>query len=147
VFCREHALQLQRAGEELATTGGEVVLVGLGAPAQAAEFKRETGVPFRLLVSPDKAAYRAMDLKRGSNWDVLGPRALAAVPRAVSGGGSWRRPRQDWHQLGGAFVIAPGGRVVWAHRARHSGDNAPPEALVAAFEEASERGAGRSPSA
>jgi hypothetical protein len=136
VFCREHALQLQRDRQRLAGAGGDVVLVGLGRPEQAAAFKSETGVGFRLLVSPDKSAYRAMDLRRGTNRDVLGLRALASVPRAVRGGGSWRRPRQDWHQLGGTFVIAPGGELVWSHRATHSGDNATTDEIVAALEDA-----------
>jgi AhpC/TSA antioxidant enzyme len=140
VFCREHALQLQRDRDRLEATGGDVVVVGLGTPGQAAAFKSETGTPFRLLASPDKAAYRAMDLERGSNADVLGLRALGSVPRAVRGGGSWRWPKQDWHQLGGAFVIAPGGEIIWSHRASHSGDNPDHEALVAALRTAGASG-------
>jgi hypothetical protein len=136
VFCREHALQLQRDRDRIAGTGGEVVLVGLGRPEHAASFKRETGIGFRLLTSPDKSAYRAMDLERGSNAAVLGMRALRSVPRAVRGGGSWRWPKQDWHQLGGTFVIAPGGAVTWSHRAAHSGDNATTAQIVDALEEA-----------
>jgi hypothetical protein len=136
VFCREHTLQLQRERDRLAATGGDVVVIGLGRPEHAAAFKAEMGIDFRLLVSPDKAAYRAMDLKRGTNRDVLGLRALASVPRAVRGGGRWRSPRQDWHQLGGTFVIAPGGEVVWAHRASHSGDNATTDQIIAALEQA-----------
>jgi AhpC/TSA antioxidant enzyme len=130
---------LQRDHEHFTATGGELVLVGLGTPAHAAEFKAETGIPFRLLVSPDKAAYRAMDLKRGTNAEVLGLRAIRATPRALRGGGSWRLPRQDWHQLGGSFVIAPGGELVWSHRAAHSGDNAPSERLLAALATAQRR--------
>jgi hypothetical protein len=133
VFCREHALQLQRDQDRFSAAGAEVVVVGLGSPARAAAFKAETSLPFRLLVSPDRAAYRAMDLERGTNAEVLGLRALASVPRAVRGGGSWRWPKQDWHQLGGTFVIAPGGKVAWAKRATHSGDNASTEQIEAAL--------------
>jgi hypothetical protein len=131
---------LQRDKDRFSGTGGEVVLVGLGTPAHAAAFKRETDIPFRLLVSPDKAAYRAMDLERGSNADVLGLRALRKVPRALRAGGSWRWPKQDWHWLGGAFVIAPGGEVVWSHRATHSGDNPSNELLLAALQTAGRAG-------
>jgi hypothetical protein len=131
---------LQRDEDRFSATGGEVVLVGLGTPAHAAAFKQETGIPFRLLVSPDKAAYRAMELKRGSNADVLGLRALSKVPRALRGGGSWRWPKQDWHWLGGAFVIAPRGDVVWSHQTTHSGDNPPNEPLLAALQAAGRTG-------
>jgi hypothetical protein len=128
---------LQRDRDRFAAAGGDVVTVGLGAPADAAQFKAESGIPFPLLVSPDKAAYRAMDLKRGSLREVLlGLRVIKAGRRARGNGATWRRPKQDWHQLGGAFVIAPGGRLVWSHRAAHSGDNPPHEPMLAAIRQA-----------
>jgi hypothetical protein len=42
---------------------------------------------------------------------------------ATGGNRPKKRPEQDWHQLGGAFVFARGGAVVWSHRARHAGDS------------------------
>jgi AhpC/TSA antioxidant enzyme len=96
-------------------------LVGMGTPAHARAFKEETGVGFGVLLSPDKAAYEAMDLKRGSTRDVFSPRAALSSLRRVAHA-PLRPPEQDWHQLGGTFVIAPGGEVVFAHRAQHPAD-------------------------
>jgi peroxiredoxin len=112
---------------------GRLWLVGMGSPAHARAFKDETGVTFGVLLSPDKKAYAAMDLRRGSTADVFSPRAaLSSLKRARHQ--PLRPPEQDWHQLGGTFVIAPGGEVVLAHRGEFPGDEPDVEAVAAALE-------------
>ncbi len=79
------------------------------------------------------ALVEAMDLLRGSFRQVFGIAAQRVARRCAPGigleraaaGGNRpkRRPEQDWHQLGGAFVFRPGGRLVWSHRSRHAGDD------------------------
>ena len=122
-------MQLHDHREQFA---GRLTLVGMGTPAHARAFKEETGVDFPLLLSPDKRAYEAMDLKRGSNRDVFSPAALASSLRRARHL-PLRAPEQDWHQLGGSFVIAPGGEVVFAHRAEHPADEPDVGALLAAL--------------
>jgi hypothetical protein len=39
-------------------------------------------------------------------------------------------------QLGGAMVIGPSGRVVWARMAEDAGDNASPKEILAAASQA-----------
>ena len=107
-------------------------LVGMGTPAHARAFKEETGVDFPVLVSPDKTAYEAMDLRRGSSADVFSPRALAATLRRARHL-PLRPPEQDWHQLGGTFVIGPGDDVLFAHRASHPADEPDIEAVALAL--------------
>jgi len=113
---------------------GRLWLVGLGTPAQARAFKEETGVGFPVLLSPDKAAYEAMDLRRGSTADVFSPRALRALLRRARHQ-PLRAPEQDWHQLGGTFVIGPGDEIRFAHRARHPADEPDVEAVALALRE------------
>ena len=48
--------------------------------------------------------------------------------------GGHRSPDQDMRQLGGAFVILPGGRVVFEQRSDAAGDHADPAAVIAALE-------------
>ena len=43
------------------------------------------------------------------------------------------RPVGNIAQLGGALVVAPGGDVLLARRARHAGGSADPDALLAAL--------------
>lgn len=111
---------------------GRLWLVGMGTAAHAQAFKQETGVTFGVLLSPDMAAYEAMDLRRASAREVFAPRALASTLTRLRHQ-PMRAPEQDWHQLGGTFVIAPGAHVVFAHRAAHPADEPDTEALAAAL--------------
>ena len=111
---------------------GRLWLVGMGTPAHAQAFKKETGVDFGVLLSPDKAAYEAMDLKRGSNAEVFSPKGLVKSLRRARHQ-PMRPPEQDWHQMGGTFVITPGGDIVFAHRGEHPGDEPEVGAIAAAL--------------
>lgn len=131
VQCRVGAMELER-DRRLLPADPNLWLVGMGTPAQARAFKQQTGVRFPLLLSPDLRAYEAMNLPRGRLWQIFGPAAQRVARRrakgvglereAVGGNRPKQRPEQDWHQLGGAFVFAAGGELVWSHRARHAGD-------------------------
>ena len=141
-------MQLHRDRDRLAATGGDVVLVGMGTPAHAQRFKEETGVEFPILLSRDKAAYRAMELKRGSTREVFAPGQLTSSVMRAMGMGTGRakggtlalRPaEQDWHQFGGAFVVAPGGELVFEQRARDPSDTATVEDLERALKDAASR--------
>ena len=138
VQCRVGSMELER-DRHLLGPEPNVWLVGMGTPAQALAFKQQTGVRFPVLLSADLSAYEAMDLPRGSVRQIFGLAAQRVARRRAKGvgleraaeGGNRpkRRPEQDWHQLGGAFVFAPGGAVLWSHRARHAGDDPDPRLL------------------
>lgn len=132
-FCRAHAAEIQERYDELEAAGGGAVAIGMGTPAHAAEFREMSGIEFPLLVSPDTALHERAGLTRG-NW----LRVIASLPQAAR---DLRRhgakvTGADMSQLAGTFVVAPGGALVYAHRARTASDNAPVEAIVAAIREA-----------
>jgi peroxiredoxin len=145
VQCRVGAMELER-DRALLGSDPNVWLVGMGTPEQARAFKQQTGARFPLLLSQDLRAYEAMSLPRGSVRQVFGIAAQRVARRRARGDGLDRvaeggnrpkkRPEQDWHQLGGAFVLAPGGTVVWSHRARHAGDDPDHRALGEALRRA-----------
>jgi peroxiredoxin len=132
VQCRVGSMELER-DRDLLGPDPNVWLVGMGTPVQARAFKEQTGVRFPLLLSSDLRAYEAMSLPRGGLRQIFGIAAQRVAHRRAKGIGLDRvaeggnrpkqRPEQDWHQLGGAFVLAPGGQIVWSHRARHAGDD------------------------
>lgn len=133
VQCRVGAMELER-DRQLLPAEANVWLLGMGTPVQAEAFRQQTGVRFPVLVSTDMRAYEAMNLPRGSFRQIFGLAAQRVARRRAKGVGLDReaeggnrpksRPEQDWHQLGGAFVFAQGGEVVWSHRSRHAGDSA-----------------------
>ncbi len=148
VQCRVGAMELERDRHMLGPDPN-VWLVGMGTPVQAQAFKQQTGVRFPLLLSADLQAYHAMDLPRGSLRQIFGLAAQRIARRRARGVGLDReaqggnrpkaRPEQDWHQLGGAFVFAPGGAIVWSHRARHAGDDPDHATLTQALHDADDR--------
>lgn len=132
VQCRVGSMELER-DRGLLPEDPNVWLVGMGSGRQARAFKEQTGVRFPVLLSPDLRAYEAMDLPRGNIRQIFGLAAQRVARRRAKGVGLDRqaaggnrpkaRPEQDWHQLGGAFVFARGGRLAWSHRSRHAGDS------------------------
>lgn len=110
-------------------------MVGMGTPAHGAAFKSETGAELPLLFSRDKSAYRAMDLGRASTGRVFHPRAVASGLRRRASFVA-KAPEQDWHQLGGAFVIDTSGNVVFEHRSRWPGDEPDLDELAGALRRA-----------
>lgn len=132
VQCRVGAMELER-DRELLGPDPNLWLIGMGTAVQARAFKQQTGVRFPVLLSADLGAYEAMNLPRGSLRQIFGIAAQRVARRRAKGIGLDRQaeggnrpktqPEQDWHQLGGTFVFARGGRLVWSHRARHAGDS------------------------
>ena len=149
VQCRVGAMELER-DRDLLAPDPNVWLIGMGTAVQARAFKQQTGVRFPVLLSADLGAYEAMNLPRGSLRRIFGLAAQRVARRRAKGVGPRRRPEggnrpkarpeQDWHQLGGAFVFARGGQLVWSHRARHAGDG-PDHLLGEALRAADDRSA------
>ena len=73
-----------------------------------------------------------MDLKRGTTREVFAPGAARSTLKRLRHL-PLRAPEQDWHQLGGTFVVAPGGEVVFAHRAEHPADEPEISAILDAL--------------
>jgi dehydrogenase/reductase SDR family protein 12 len=117
---------------EIRRRGAELVIVGNGSPYFAASFREELRLDCPVLVDPELTAYRAAGLRRG-RVEILSPRVPLNAVRAL-----WRGARQqgvhgDPWQLGGMFVIRPGGEVVYRHVSREAGDHPPIEDVLAAL--------------
>ncbi len=102
----------------------------------AAHFRDEEKIPFRLLVDHDQDSYAALDLRNATAMQIYGPKQVMKSAFNVMKGHGVALARQDFHQLGGAAVIAPGGAVVFVHRAKDSSDNVSADVLLDALEEA-----------
>ncbi len=90
---------------------------------------------FPCLADPDRAAYKAFGLKRGSWWDVLlNPAVIARGMEAARKGHHIERPIGDGMQLPGTFIIDRSGIVRYARFAHHSGDHPQTGELVMALQ-------------
>jgi NAD(P)-dependent dehydrogenase (short-subunit alcohol dehydrogenase family) len=117
--------------------GIEVVIVGNGNRDFAEDFREEFGIEGQLLVDPDLHAYRAAGLRRGRR-EIVSARIFGNAIRAFRSGARQTAIQGDPWQLGGVFVIAPGGELRFEYRSVAAGDHASPEAIEAALDESAE---------
>jgi hypothetical protein len=140
VFCREHAMQLHRDRDDFEAAGVELAVVGQGTPRHAAHFRGEYGLGFRLLVDPDREAYKAAGAKRATVSELFGPRVMARGFRAAAANRiAQGRTQGDAGQLGGVLVVVPDGAVTYAHMAEDASDVPPNEEILQAARSAAER--------
>ena len=123
---------MRDAHDEIQRQGIRLVVIGNGQPQHAQAFREDERIPFELWVDPDMGAYRAAGLRRGL-LKAVSWRSPGHVWRAMRKGFRQAGIRGDPWQLGGAFVITPKGKTVFAHVSREAGDHAALPKLMAAL--------------
>jgi len=118
---------------EIHKRGAEIAIIGNGSAAFASAFREEFELTCPLLVDPELRAYRAAGLRRG-RVEILSPKVPLHGLRAFLGGARQHGVQGDPWQLGGVFVIRPGGRLAYRYVSGEAGDHAPVQAILAALE-------------
>lgn len=108
----------------------EVVLILFTRQRNLRGYRSRVGIPYTVVTSEDRAAYRAYGLGRGSAWRVYGPRVLAQYARLLVRGRRLERPSEDTLQLGGDFVVGRDGELVYEFRSSGPDDRPPVDDLV-----------------
>jgi NAD(P)-dependent dehydrogenase (short-subunit alcohol dehydrogenase family)/peroxiredoxin len=120
--------------DEIRKAGAELVIVGNGAQNFAAAFREDYALDGPLLVDPELRGYRAAGLRRG-RVELLSPRLPLNALRALWSGSRQGAIQGDPWQLGGVFVIRPGGELAYRYVSREAGDHPPVDDIVAALAE------------
>ncbi len=131
-------MQLRDDRERFEKAGAKVVLIGLGKPDRAAWFCEDKAIPFACLADPEQRAYEAYGLRKAGISEILRAENGLKYLRLNLNPETRQRPGkrgEDQLQLGGTFVVDTGGAIRFAHRNRHTGDNPPNDAVLAALEE------------
>src|SRR5258708_31033679 len=136
MFCREHVGQLREHETEFKRQGAKLAAIGLGDRNYARLFREETGITFPLLIDEDRLAYRAAGLRKGNLLHIFRRDNAAARARAKAGGYKQVKLGRDPFQLGGSFIFLPANTDLYAHISKTFGDNASPDALLAALRNA-----------
>ena len=133
-------MQLHRDREQFEAAGARLAVIGQGTPRHAEHFVEEYDLDgMEVLVDPERETYEAAGAKIATLDELYNPKVvargtkLAATERLVQG-----RTQGHGAQLGGVLVIAPDGRVVWAHMADDASDNPPNEEVLKAVAEAAD---------
>jgi hypothetical protein len=124
---------LDRARDEFAAAGANLVLIGQLTPRHAAHFRRRQKIELPVLADEDRATYKAAGAKVGSLSELVGPKVVARGALTTLRTGKLQG-RTIGHpaQLGGAMVISPTGEIVWSHMAKDASDNASPDEILSA---------------
>lgn len=117
--------------------GTLTVLVTFTDPILVDPYAVEHQLGYPILVSPDRAAYRAFGLGRGSIARVWGPKAARRYLEILRADGraglrNLRRPTEDTLQLGGDFVVDATGKLVYGFWGDGPDDRPPVDDLIAA---------------
>ena len=133
MHCRGYAVQLDRARGEFEAAGAHLVLVGQGSPRQTTHFRRRQELSLPVLCDERRESYKLAGAKVGSMGDLIGPKSvMKGLATTARTGKVQGRPVGNVAQLGGAMVIAPGGRVVFKHMAKDASDNAGVDDILSA---------------
>lgn len=126
---------MDAARDRLAAAGCSVLVVSQAKPESLARYAARSGWGVPLAADPDRAAYRAFGLERTSWLTFFRPRVLLGYFRGMLRGYGVKRPDagEDLLQLGGDFVLARGGRVVFAHPSTDPTDRSTVAAILAAL--------------
>lgn len=123
---------MRHAADRLAGEGIAIAVVGMGNLEEASDVVRTLGLPFPVLLDPERQAYHAFGLLEGGANAFLTPRSAGALARAIVGGSRGGRPIGNPRQLGGAFLIDREGIVRWSAPSRYAGDHASPDVILSA---------------
>lgn len=130
-FCQAQVVSLRDNRERFREAGANVVLIGQGDIEDGLAFIGSREVPFPVLLDPDRVAYRAYGLVRGTIMQVLGPQVVLPFVRENLRAESRQRGLKggDFMQMPGTFVVDTGGIVRaidgvvrFAHRNKHVAD-------------------------
>jgi len=118
----------------LDTADINVVLVGMGKPAEAEKFRQEFDVVFPLICDPEKHLYGTYGLKNASFGQIASPGLLLKGLQAVSQGHFLGRTQGDPMQMPGTFIIDKGGHFLLQHFARDAADHLAVAAIIGAVQ-------------
>jgi hypothetical protein len=126
--------QLRRRKKSFETAKARVVLVGMGTPAESAEFAVGYDVPFSIVADPEKKLYRKFNLKQMSTLGFLSPSLALKGIGAIVGGHGIGMPKGDVRQLPGVFIINTAGEIIFSHFASNPADHPDAETILAALD-------------
>ncbi len=115
-FCREAAADLAARRERIEARGVGIVFVHQNSEGEARAFFGKYGLEDLPRISdPERALYRAFDLKRANLWQIGGPKVWWRSLAAFFKGHRIGRVAGDAFQMPGVFIVDQG-RIVSAFR-------------------------------
>lgn len=131
--CKEMLGQLVQNKIDLEESGLTLAAVTQGNPADTLEFCKRQAPGIVCLSDPQREAYQAYGLGRGTTWQVmLSPKVIRGTARAREHGHTAELPPlgQDVMQMSGTFIIGTDGRIRLPYYYENIADHAPIDLLL-----------------
>ncbi len=112
----------------------DVVLLTFTNPENLPAYRHQHQLDIEVLVDPDRCAYRAFGLGRGTIRRIWGLRAAKKYVELLRSDGvrGLARPTEDTLQLGGDFIVDPDGLLVYGFWGNGPDDRPPVDELIQA---------------
>jgi hemin transport system ATP-binding protein len=131
--CKEMLDQLVQNKTDLEKSGLTLAAVTQGTPAETLEYCKRQAPGIVCLSDPDRSAYHAFGLERGTMWQVvLSPEVIKGTATARRHGHIAELPPQgqDVMQMSGTFIIGTDGRIRLPYYYENIADHAPINLLL-----------------
>ena len=131
--CKEMLNELVAGHERIEQAGLDIALVTQGTPEITAAFARDFAPGLPCLSDPERKAYQAYGLERGSLFQTfLNPKVWSAVSRSRKKGYAIELPPagQDAMQMSGTFIISKQGKIELPYYYDHIADHPPLDLLL-----------------
>lgn len=131
--CKEMLDELVAGKDRITAAGLDIAVVMQGTPEATAEFAVRYAPGLTCLADPNRVAYQAFGLERGTLFQTfLNPKVWAAVSRSRKKGYQVEPPPsgQDAMQMSGTFIIGTDGKVKLPFYYDHIADHPPLELLL-----------------
>ncbi len=132
-FCRQIIRQFKKSPEL------PIVFVGMNDAATTESYRKRQGSPHRFISDPGRALYRAFRMERGSFAQFMNRRVIARSFQLAAQGVFHTLPTSDPMQMGGAVVLAQGGRLTWEFHSADQADNPKVEDITYQLDRAREK--------
>ena len=126
--------QLRHRYADLRAAGAQVVVIGMGTPAQTRDFIAAENVPFAVLSDPRRVSHRAYGAMRGSLRQLAFDRRIWTRSRQFRQEGLTQTGQVgDPAQLSATFIVDRQGRIRFAERAAISAEFTSVDTLLTAL--------------
>lgn len=102
----------------------QFLLVSFSEPDALRGYAEGRDLPFQILHDEGQEIYRLYGLDKGTRRNLWGFSSIRSYARIIAKDGfsDIHKPVDDWEQLGGDFVIAADGTLVYGHWSSGPGD-------------------------
>ena len=130
-LCMKHIDELNSDAMRFNVLGASVVVVVDGTAERVRGFVSKKNLAIALVGDREKKIYGTYGVERGKIAAVLAPNVLKESVKATLKGYMHGKFEGDELQKPADFIVAPDGKILWAHYGKDISDSTPNELLIA----------------